>query len=92
MVQFALEDPAPLLYHNEPIYRDGTLVGLTTSANYGHTLGRAIAMGYVRDAGGLVTPEYVNAGRYEIEVAGVRHAARASLRPMHDPKGERIKA
>ncbi|MGH6720169.1 MAG: GcvT family protein [Alphaproteobacteria bacterium] len=92
MVQFALEDPAPLLYHNEPIYRNGRLVGLTTSANYGHTLGRAIAMGYVRDDGRVVTPEYVTEGRYEIEVAMKRYPARASLRPMHDPKGERLKA
>ncbi len=92
LVQFALEDPGPLLYHNEPIFRDGKLVGLTTSANYGHTLGRAIAMGYVRDDGRVVTPEVVTEGRFEIEVATRRFPARASLRPLHDPKGERLKA
>jgi 4-methylaminobutanoate oxidase (formaldehyde-forming) len=92
MVQFALEDPEPLLYHNEPIFRDGKLVGLTTSANYGHYLGRAIAMGWVKNGGGTVTPEFVTEGHYEIEVAAKRYPARASLRPLHDPKGERIKA
>jgi glycine cleavage system aminomethyltransferase T len=92
LVQFALEDPGPLLYHNEPIWRDGKLVGLTTSANYGHTLGRAVALGYVRNGGGVVTPTFAEEGRYEIEIAGTRYPARASLRPMHDPKGERIKA
>jgi len=92
LVQFALEDPAPLLYHNEPIWRDGRIVGLTTSANYGHTLGRAVALGYVRNGGDVVTPDFAAGGRYEIEVAGTRFPARASLRPMHDPKGERIKA
>ena len=92
MVQFALEDPEPLLYHNEPIHRDGVRVGLTTSANYGHTLGRAIAMGYVRNGGDPVTPDWVGAGRYEIEVGLRRYPARASLTPMHDPKSLRVRA
>jgi len=90
LVQFALEDPEPLLYHNEPIYRDGTIVGHVTSGNYGHHLGSAIGMGYVRNADG-VTADFVKAGRYEIEVAGERFAAKASLRPMYDPKAERVR-
>ncbi len=91
MVQFALEDPALLLYHNEPIYRNGKRVGLVTSANYGHTLGAAIGMGYVADAGG-VDAGFIAEGRFEIGVAGTRHPARASLRPMQDPSGARMKA
>ena len=47
MVQFKLNDAEPLLYHNEPIIRDGEVVSYVTSANYGHTLGGAIGMGYV---------------------------------------------
>ncbi len=91
LVQFALEDPEPLLYHNEPIYRDGDLVGYLTSGNYGHHLGRAIGLGYVEHPDG-VDARFVNSGRYEIEIAGERAAAQASLRPMYDPKGERVKA
>ena len=30
--------------------------------------------------------------RYEIEVAGVRYPAEASLRPMYDPSGGRMRA
>ena len=67
-MNFALEDPEPLLYHNEPIYRDGKLVGNTSFRPYGHHLGRAIAMGYVRDEGG-VDAGYVAAGKWEIESA-----------------------
>ena len=78
LLQFALEDPAPLLYHNEPIYRDGELVGHTSSAAYGHHLGRAIAMGYVKNEAG-VDADWVASGKWEIEVASTRHAARASL-------------
>ncbi len=91
LVQFALEDPGPLLYHNEPILRDGRMAGYVSSASYGHTLGCSVALGYVRDAAG-VDAAYVTAGRYEIEVAGERYAARASLQPMYDPRSQRLRA
>ena len=90
LVQFALEDPAPLVFHNEPIWRDGRMNGYVTSGSYGHTLGRSVALGYVKNDGG-VDAAYVNAGRYEIEVAGVRVAARASLQPLYDPKSARMR-
>ncbi len=90
LVQFALDDPEPLLYHNELVYRDGALVGYLSSGNYGHHLGRAIGLGYVNHPDG-VDAEFVNSGSYEIEAAGIRYAARASLRPLYDPKSERVK-
>jgi heterotetrameric sarcosine oxidase gamma subunit len=90
LVQFALEDPEPLLYHNEPIYRDGALVGYTSSAAYGHHLGRAIALGYVHDDAG-VDGDYIAAGKWEIDVGLKRCAARASLRPLYDPKSARMR-
>jgi glycine cleavage system T protein len=89
MLQFRLKDPEPLLFHNEAIVRDGRIVGPVTSGNYGHALGAAIGMGYVPSAG--ETPEETLAATYEIEVAGVRHAAEASLVPMYDPKSLRVK-
>ena len=90
LVQFALDDPEPLLYHNEPIWRDGAVVGYLTTGNYGHHLGSAIGLGYVGHADG-VDAAFVNAGAYQIEVAGERVPAKASLRPMYDPKSERMK-
>jgi 4-methylaminobutanoate oxidase (formaldehyde-forming) len=89
-VQFLLEDPEPLLYHNEPIYRDGVIVGYVTSGMYGHTLGASVGLGYVENPDG-VDAAFVNDGSYEIEVVGQRVPAKASLRPMYDPKSERIK-
>ncbi len=89
MLQFKLTDPQPLLYHNEPVVRDGEIVSYVTSANYGHTLNGAIGMGYVPCKGESV--EQVLASSYEIEIAGNRVAAEASLRPMYDPKSERVK-
>ncbi|MEM7293961.1 MAG: FAD-dependent oxidoreductase, partial [Pseudomonadota bacterium] len=91
LVQFRLEDSGPLLLHNEPVYRDGECVGYLTSGNYGHFLGAAMGLGYVTNAGGLCTPDFVKSGSYEIEVACERYSAIASLAPMHDPKNERIK-
>ncbi len=90
LVQFALEDPEALLYHNEPIWRDNEIVGFITSGMFGHTLGAAIGLGYVNHADG-VTLEYIQSGHYEIEVAGRRIPARASLRPFYDPENKRIK-
>ncbi|HIG42020.1 MAG TPA: FAD-dependent oxidoreductase [Gammaproteobacteria bacterium] len=90
LVQFLLNDPEPLLYHNEPIWRDNQIVGYITSGMYGHTLGGAVGLGYVNHEDG-VNADFVNSGRYEIEVAGVRVPATASLRPMYDPKNSRIR-
>jgi 4-methylaminobutanoate oxidase (formaldehyde-forming) len=89
MVQFRLNDPEPLLFHNEAIVRDGKIVGPVTSGNYGHHLGGAIGMGYVPCQG--QSEADVLASTYEIEVAGVRHKATASLVPMYDPKALRVK-
>jgi glycine cleavage system aminomethyltransferase T len=90
MLQFRLVDPQPLLHHAEPIFRDGVLAGYLTSGNYGHTLGSAIGLGYVPCEG--EKPDMILASRYEIEIAGERFAAEASLKPFYDPTSVRMKA
>ena len=89
LVQFTLTDPEPLLFHNEPIIRDGEYVGYLSSGNYGHTLGGAIGLGYVPCEGEKAAD--VLASSYEIDVCGVKVKAEASLKPMYDPKSERVK-
>ncbi|WP_179297904.1 GcvT family protein [Mesorhizobium carmichaelinearum] len=89
LVQFRLKDPQPLLFHNEAILRDGKIVGPITSGNYGHHLGGAIGLGYVPCQG--ESEADVLASSYEIEIAGERFAAEASLKPMYDPKAERTR-
>lgn len=88
---FILEDPEPVLWGSEPIYRDGQPVGYTTSGSYGHTVGGGIGMGYVNHAGG-VTDEFLKMGRYELLVNGRRYAARLHLRAPYDPDRTRILA
>jgi len=91
LVQFALDDADALLHHNEPIWRDGVIVGYITSGMFGHALDKSLGMGYVGHDGG-VDADFVNSGTYEIEVACRRIPATASLKPFYDPKSERVKA
>ncbi len=89
LVQFRLRDPEPLLYHSEPIWYGSELAGYIRSGNYGHSLGGAIGLGYVSTA---LAPDLAEStGEFEIEVAGTRVPADASLQPMYDPGGERIR-
>ncbi|MER9756806.1 FAD-dependent oxidoreductase [Mesorhizobium sp. M0166] len=89
LVQFRLKDTQPLLFHNEAILRNGKIVGPITSGNYGHHLGGAIGLGYVPCKG--ESEADVLSSSYEIEIAGERFAAEASLKPMYDPKSERVR-
>ena len=88
-VQFRLVDPEPLLFYNEAIIRDGKIVSIITSGNYGHHLGGAIGLGYIPCAN-ETEADLLNS-RYEIEIAGERFAVEASLKPMYDPKAERVR-
>jgi heterotetrameric sarcosine oxidase gamma subunit len=87
-----LTDPEPLLYHNEPVYRDGALVGRVTSAAFGHTIGRSIGLASLTRGDGPLTEGWLAGGRLEVEVALERLPASASLRPPYDPSNARIRA
>jgi glycine cleavage system T protein len=89
LVQFKLTDAEPLLYHNEPILRDGENVGYLSSGGYGHHVGAAIGMGYVPCKGESVAE--LLASSFEIDVMGTRVKAQAQLKPFYDPKSERVK-
>ena len=89
LVQFKLTDAEPLLYHNEPILRNGENVGYLSSGGYGHHVGAAIGMGYVPCKGESVAE--LLASSFEIDVMGTRVKAEAQLKPFYDPKSERVK-
>jgi 4-methylaminobutanoate oxidase (formaldehyde-forming) len=93
LVQFQLKSPEPLLYHNEPVWHGDYLAGYIRSGMFAHTLGAAVGLGYVSDpSGGCFRPDApIDADGYEVEVAGVRQPAIASLRPLYDPKNLRIR-
>jgi 4-methylaminobutanoate oxidase (formaldehyde-forming) len=91
LVQLRVLDPEPLLYHAEVLYRDGVEVGYVRAASYGWTLGGAVGLAMVSGGGSPVTPAWLEAGTWEVDVAGSRHPVEVSLRPMYDPTSARIK-
>jgi 4-methylaminobutanoate oxidase (formaldehyde-forming) len=89
LVVFTLRDPEALPLGDEPILRGGTIVGQVTSAAFGHSLGRSVALGYVRPPEGTAVEDALAGGGFELDIAGRRFAADASLRPPWDPQGRR---
>jgi glycine cleavage system aminomethyltransferase T/glycine/D-amino acid oxidase-like deaminating enzyme len=95
LVQIVLDqglgEGGPLLFHAEPVLRDGVVVGYVRAGSYGWTLGAAVGLAYVT-APDAVTPDWLASGTWEVDVAGERFAASVSLRPAYDPKSERVRA
>jgi 4-methylaminobutanoate oxidase (formaldehyde-forming) len=91
LVVLTLEDPEALPLGDEPILHDGRIVGQVTSAAFGHSLGRAIALGYVRLPERVAVEEMIAADGLELNIAGRRFAAGASLQAPWDPKGRRLR-
>jgi heterotetrameric sarcosine oxidase gamma subunit len=92
LVQVRLTDPEPLLYHAEVVHRDAAPVGYIRAASYGHTLGGAVGLAMLETTGGVpLDQSWLDSGEWTVEVAGVRHPAVGSLRPMYDPANERIR-
>jgi 4-methylaminobutanoate oxidase (formaldehyde-forming) len=91
LVQIKLIDPEPLLYHAEPVLRDGEVVGYVRAASYGWTLGASVGLAFVTTHE-KVTKDWLAAGTWEVDIAGERYAAEVSLRPMYDPTSARVRA
>lgn len=90
LVQFLLKDADAMLYHHEPIIRDGNIVGHLTSGNYGHTLGGSVGLGYVHHPDG-VDQDFLDSGKIEIDVGGERIPAQASLTALYDPRAKKMR-
>lgn len=92
LCSLVLDDPEPLLYHDEPILHDGRIVGRTTSGRYGHTLGAAVALGWIEHPqGAKLDADWLAAGGLAVEVEGRAVPARAALKPFHDPARRRVR-
>jgi glycine cleavage system aminomethyltransferase T len=92
MIQVLLDAPEPFLHHGEVVWRNGEIVGDVRAGSFGHTLGSAVGLVMCESADGApVNKAYVEEGNWEVDIAGVRHPAKASLRPLYDPRNEQIK-
>ncbi len=90
LVMFSLKDPEPLVYHDEPIYRDGELMSENTHGAYSHLYGCSIGMCYLKHFDGI-DDDWIMAGKYEINVAGKLFPIEIHLEPMYDPKSQRVR-
>ncbi len=87
------DSPGPMLWGGELVLRDGVAVGQLTSAAWGEAVGRAVGLGYLRHpAGDVITPEFLRAGRYQVNAGGDLYPATVSLRPPFDPSSARVRA
>ena len=93
LVQVSLNGSAnsPRLHHDEPLLLDGQVVGSITSGAYGHRVGASLGMGYVGHPDG-VTPELLETGRWEVEVACDRYPVHVQLGPRFDAGNSRVRA
>ncbi|MDH5234207.1 MAG: FAD-dependent oxidoreductase, partial [Gemmatimonadota bacterium] len=92
LVQILVKDPKPLMMHAEVVLRDGVPMGYVRAASYGHTLGGAVGLAMIERATVPIDDAWLAGGTWEVEIAGTRYPAVASLKPMYDPEMARIKA
>jgi 4-methylaminobutanoate oxidase (formaldehyde-forming) len=92
LVQLLVDETPVHAHHDSPIYRDGELVGKLASVQYGPTLGGLVGLGWVHGTSRDLPRSWYDSGDFEVEVAMERVPAKASLRPMYDPKSERPKS
>ncbi len=72
-----------------PILHGDNVIGYTTSATFGHTLGTGVAIGVVQ--AGERFDEIVHDARLTVEVAGIRHPATTHSRAPYDPTGQKMR-
>lgn len=90
LIQFRLEDPELLAYHDEPLYRDGVNVGRTSSAMWSATQNRCCAMGYVdHPDGDAVTKDWIESAAWETNIGGRPVPLATSIRSWYDPLNQR---
>ena len=80
----------PYLLRNEPIWKEGSLVGYVTSGAWGFRVGGSLGMAMVRHRHG-VTADWLGEGGFEVEIATVRHPIELQFASFYDPKGGRIR-
>ncbi len=85
LTAFAIDATDADAIGDEPIWRDGKVIGWVTSGGYGHCVGQSLALGYIKR-------EHADADTFEIEIIGERKPARRLATPAYDPKGARMRS
>jgi glycine cleavage system aminomethyltransferase T/glycine/D-amino acid oxidase-like deaminating enzyme len=80
-----LEDPQAVLLGKEPIVDKGRVLGYVTSTNYGYTVGRHIAYGY------LPLEHAAPGTRVQIDYFGEPFTAIVHREPLYDPERKKLR-
>lgn len=86
-VEGATADDGPYLIHNEPIWKDGAIVGHVTSGDWGFRLGAMVGLASLHNDAG-VGKAWIDAGGFKVQIAGQLYPLHVQLTPYYDPKGE----
>jgi 4-methylaminobutanoate oxidase (formaldehyde-forming) len=92
IVSLVVDAPRTNLWGNELILRNGEPIGSVTSAAFGHTIGKPVALGLVARPDGAADRAWIESGSYEIDLAGERYPATVSLKAPYDPDSRRIRS
>ncbi len=91
LLQILVKDPDAMMFHAEIVRRDGKAVGYIRAASYGHSLGGAVGLAMI-DHHEPIDAKWLEAGRWEVEIANQLYPAVASLKPLFDPENKKVKA
>ena len=80
------------VWGSELILRNGEPIGSITSAAFGHTIGKPVALALIARTDGPADRAWIEDGRYEIDLAGERYSAAISLKAPYDPDSQRVKS
>ena len=82
---FVVEAKNADVWGDEPIWKDGAVVGFVTSGGYAHFSEKSVALGFL-------PVEMIEEGQtVEIEILGDLRPARLITEPLFDPKGRRMR-
>ncbi|MEP6607156.1 MAG: FAD-dependent oxidoreductase [Burkholderiaceae bacterium] len=92
IVSLVVDAPHTNLWGNELILRNSEPVGSITSAAFGYTIGKPVALGLVARNDGPADRAWIETGRYEIDLAGDRYPAEVSLNAPYDADSARVRS
>ena len=91
-MSLVIDAPHTNLWGNELILRNGKPLGSITSAAFGHTIGKPVALGLISAPMALPIVLGSKAVDYKIDLAGERYAAAVSLKAPYDPDSRRVRS
>jgi 4-methylaminobutanoate oxidase (formaldehyde-forming) len=91
LIQFRVEDPDLISYHDDPIFRNSVYVGRTTGGMWSHTQDRCLSMAYLNNPSG-VDQAWLDSGDWQIEIGTRRRPVTPSIRSFYDPQNQKVRS